>query len=57
MEVVRKAVELKAFVPSAVVVAVPPFAAGMTPVSENVVEPFVIEVVTLPEPKRLKKAD
>jgi hypothetical protein len=45
------AVDVNALEPSAVVVAVPPFDAGMTPVSENVVLPFVTLDVTLPDPR------
>ena len=45
---------LKAFVPSDVVVAVPPFAVGMIPVRENVVEPLDIVEVIFPEPESVK---
>jgi hypothetical protein len=48
----RYAVELKAFEPRAVVVFVPPFAEGITPVKEKVVvAPATVEV-TLPVPIR-----
>ena len=39
--------EVKAFEPNAVVVAVPPFAIGMTPVREKVVVEFPPEVETV----------
>ena len=53
-EVVMKAVELNAFDPRGVVVPVPPLPAGMMPVREKVVLPFVTVEVMLPDPKRLK---
>ena len=37
------------------VVAVPPFALPMTPVSENVVLPFTTVEVTFPEPRTLQE--
>jgi len=45
---------IRALVAGAVEVLVPPFAIGIAPVKENVVLPFVVVDVTLPEPRMLK---